>query len=166
VVLLVGAGIALWGVSRGGGHGAETGAGGPDSTAAAAPKPLIPAGFRSCDAELCPTEEMCWGGITDIAGRIVPPRRADCKEPHYVQTFAAIPLPGDIDLFNVDLDAVMKRADVKKACSRAFMQERSKDRKKTGGWTIDAWPIPTPEGSTTNYLHCVAGNGETTGSAF
>jgi hypothetical protein len=34
------------------------------------------------------------------------------------------------------------------------------------GRTIDAWPIPTPEGSSTDYLHCVAGSGETTGSYF
>jgi serine/threonine protein kinase len=166
VVLLIGAGIAVWGVTRGAGHGGEAGASGPAGNGSTPAKPLIPAGFRPCDAELCPTEEMCWGGIVNLAGRIIPPRRADCKEPHYVQTFAAIPLPDDVDLFNVDLDALPKRADVKKACSRAFMQQRSKDQKKTGGWTIDAWPIPTPEGSSTNYLHCVAGNGPTTGSAF
>ncbi|MEV6851639.1 serine/threonine-protein kinase [Actinoplanes sp. NPDC051411] len=166
VVLLAGAGIAVWGVTRGGGHGDEAGASTPGGTATSPAKSVIPAGFRRCDAELCPTEEMCWGGITNIAGRIIPPKRADCGEPHYVQTFAAIPLPDDVDLLNVDTDALLKRPDVKKACSRAFMQQRSKDQKKTGGWLIDAWPIPTPEGGSTSYLHCVAGNGPTTGSAF
>jgi eukaryotic-like serine/threonine-protein kinase len=160
-VLLAGAGIAIWGVTRDGAHGAEA-----DGSASTPAKPFIPAGFATCRAGVCPTEAMCWGGITDIAGRIIPPRRVDCARAHYVQTFAAFPLPGDVDLFNVDLDALNKRADVRKACSHAFMQERSRDRKKTDGWTIDAWPIPTPAGSSTNYLHCVAGNGETTGSAF
>jgi hypothetical protein len=46
------------------------------------------------------------------------------------------------------------------------MQGRSKDQNKTAGWAIDAWPIPTPEGTSDYYLHCVAGKGETTGSAF
>jgi hypothetical protein len=46
------------------------------------------------------------------------------------------------------------------------MQGRSKDQAETKGWTINAWPIPTPEGSSTSYLHCVGGNGETKGSVF
>jgi hypothetical protein len=109
---------------------------------------------------------MCWGGITDIAGKIVPPQPHDCKTDHYVQTFAAIPLPDDIDLFNVDLDGLLKRPDVKNACSAAIMQSHSEDPNKTKDWTISAWPIPTPEGSSRSYLHCVAGSGETRGSLF
>ena len=162
-VLLVGAGIAIWGVTRGDGNGKP---GGRGTTTSGPARSTVPAGFRACSAELCPTEPMCWGGITDIAGRVVPPRRLDCKQDHYTQTFAAIPLPADVDMFNLDLDGLMKRADVKTACSAAVMQGHSKNRAKTKGWTIDAWPIPTPEGSTTSYLHCVAGNGETSGSVF
>jgi len=162
-VLLVGAGIAIWGVTRDGGDGGRARASGPGAAPA---KSLVPAGFRTCGAELCPTEEMCWGGITAIAGKVVPPRRKACTEEHYAQTFAAIPVPDDVNLFNLDLDALMKRVDIENACSREIMQGRSKDRDKTERWTISAWPIPTPEGSGTNYLHCVAGHGETNGSVF
>lgn len=156
-VLLAGAGIAVWGVTRG---GDVKKADGNRAKAAA------PAGFRVCGTEFCPTEAMCWGGITDIAGKIIPPRRKDCKENHYMQTFAAIPLPADVDLFDLDLDALMKRPDVKKACSQAIMQGHSRKRDRTDGWSINAWPIPTPAGSGTTYLHCVAGHGETRGSVF
>ena len=166
VVLLIGTGIAIWGVTRGGDHGDGAGASGRGTTASSPAKSTVPAGFRACGTELCPTEEMCWGGITDIAGKVIPPRRKDCTEDHYMQTFAAIPIPDDVDLFNLDLDGLMNREDIKTACSAASMQGRSKDRDQTEGWTINAWPIPIPEGSNTNYLHCVAGNGETTGSVF
>ncbi len=83
-----------------------------------------------------------------------------------MQTFAAIPMPADVDTTDIDLDALMNRADVKKACSAAIMRERSTDQAATKGWTINAWPIPTPAGSSFNYLHCVAGNGSTKGSVF
>ncbi|HET9516166.1 MAG TPA: hypothetical protein VFO77_00420, partial [Actinoplanes sp.] len=122
--------------------------------------------FGTCGDGLCPTEQMCWGGITVIAGKVIPPRRKDCTAAHYMQTFAALPLPDEVDLSNLDLDAVLDRADVKSVCSRAAMQARSKDKDRTAAWTINAWPIPTPEGSSTHYLHCVAGNGETRGAAF
>ena len=164
-VVLVGAGIAIWGVTRGG-DGDRVGASGGDITASNPAKSPVPAGFRTCGTELCPKEEMCWGGITDIAGKVIPPRRKDCKQDHYMQTFAAIPMPDDVDLFNLDLDGLMTRKDIKNACSDAIMQRHSKDPDETKGWTINAWPIPTPEGSSTNYLHCVAGDGETKGSAF
>jgi hypothetical protein len=154
-------------VTRGvGDDGDQAGASGRDTTASTPAKSSVPAGFRTCGTELCSTEEMCWGGITDIAGRVIPPARKDCGKDHYMQTFAAIPMPDDVDLFNVDLDALMNREDVRNACSAAIMQGRSKDQAETKGWTINAWPIPTPEGSSTNYLHCVAGNGENKGSVF
>ena len=75
-------------------------------------------------------------------------------------------MPADVDLTNLDLDGLMNRTDIKTACSATLMQERSKDPTRTRGWTINAWPIPTPVGSTPTYLHCVAGNGATTGSDF
>jgi serine/threonine-protein kinase len=164
-VVLIGAGIAIWGVTRGADSG-KPGASGGETTTSTPAKSSVPAGFRTCGAELCPTEEMCWGGITDIAGKVIPPRRKDCGTDHYMQTFAAIPMPDDVDLFNLDLDGLMTRKDIKKACSAAIMQGHSKDQTKTKSWTINAWPIPTPDGSSTNYLHCVAGDGETKGSAF
>jgi eukaryotic-like serine/threonine-protein kinase len=162
VVLLAGAGIAVWGATRGDGTTPDRAA--PAGTAPA--QPAVPAGFRTCGTELCPAEPMCWHGITDIAGRVIPPKRADCAVPHYMQTFAAIPLPADVDLLDVDLNSLSKRADVKAACAPAIMRARSTDRDATAGWTIEAWPIPTPVGGTTSYLHCVAGKGETTGSVF
>jgi serine/threonine-protein kinase len=159
-VLLVGAGIAIWAVTRGDNPT------GRSTAASTLPKSIVPAGFRTCGTELCPTEEMCWNGITTIADKVIPPKRADCLGDHYMQTFAAIPVPADVNLFSLDLDALMKREDIKNACSVAIMQGRSKDRGKTAGWTINAWPIPTPEGTGTTYLHCVAGHGETRGSVF
>jgi hypothetical protein len=159
-VLLAGAGVAIWAATRGGDVRKADGNPGTRAKAAA------PAGFRVGGTEFCPTEAMCWGGITDIAGKIIPPRRKDCKEDHYMQTFAAIPLPGEVDLFDLDLDALMKRPDVKKACTHAIMQGHSRKRDRTDRWSINAWPIPTPAGSGTTYLHCVAGNGETRGSVF
>jgi eukaryotic-like serine/threonine-protein kinase len=163
-VLLVGAGITVWGVTRGG--GSKAGGSRPGAAVSIPAEAAVPAGFRVCGAELCPTEEMCWGGITLLAGREVPPRRLDCKVEHYMETFAAIPLPGDVNLFDVDLDGLMKRPDVKRACTPELMQERSKDQNRTKGWTINAWPIPVSAGGSTYFLHCVAGLKVMTGSVF
>lgn len=158
-VVLVAAGIAFWGINR----GKDVQASGPTETVSG---PAVPAGFTRCGAEYCPAEEMCWGGITLIAGREVPPKRLDCKTEHYMETFAAIPLPDDVELYDVDLDALLKRPAVKAACSRAIMQERSRDQARTKDWTIEAWPIPVPAGGSTYYLHCVAGSKVSTSSAF
>jgi hypothetical protein len=97
--------------------------------------------------------------------RALPPGRADCAEPHYWETFAAIRLPADA-VTDYDLSHLMNRPDVAAACSAGAVAQRSRDPAQTPGWRRDAWPIPADPYPV--LVHCLGGSpeGETPGAAF
>lgn len=169
-VLLLG-GVAAWGLTRGGGaagSGTTVGAG-EDPTLAAAPSAdavLRQAGFTPCGKAFCSVTPLCWSGLTDISGNAMPPAQIDCTDPHYWETFAAVRLPADADPVHTS-DALLKRADLRAACSAAVMASRSRHPSATRSWIRDAWPISLAGGGTW-LVHCLARSpsGESTGSAF
>jgi eukaryotic-like serine/threonine-protein kinase len=97
--------------------------------------------------------------------RPLPPGRAECTEPHYWETFAAIPLPAGA-VTDRDLSHLMERPDVAAVCSADTITERSQDPTHTAEWRRDAWPIPADE--YTVLVHCLGGalEGETPGAVF
>ncbi|PRX12028.1 serine/threonine-protein kinase [Actinoplanes italicus] len=120
--------------------------------------------FTTCGDAYCPVEPMCWGGMTANSGVPLPPRRVDCEEPHYWETFRAVPLPaGGV---TIDSDApLIERDDLAESCSEQAMTSRSVEPAKTRRWRRDAWPIPVGADTT---LHCIASapGGESTGGYF
>ncbi|GIF21471.1 hypothetical protein Ate02nite_42010 [Paractinoplanes tereljensis] len=160
LVVLVG-GIAAWGFSRDG-DGDSADAGPAIKASAGTGQAPVPAGFTSCGTGYCPAEPMCWGGFTSISGRAQPPARVDCDEPHYYQTYLAIPLPDGA--LEIRTDALMAQPEVAKACKPALLASRSSRPVKA--FTPDAWPIQLPDSRW--LLHCLAQStgGETTGSVI
>ncbi|HET9517990.1 MAG TPA: serine/threonine-protein kinase, partial [Actinoplanes sp.] len=67
--LLAGVGVTAWALLR---DTAEPQASGRSTPADSPARPGLPAGFATCGDGLCPTEQMCWGGITVIAGKVIP----------------------------------------------------------------------------------------------
>jgi serine/threonine-protein kinase len=122
-------------------------------------------GFAACGNAFCPTEPMCWSGLTSISGKAQPPAPVNCSEEHYWETFAAVRLPAGAA--DGRADELMERPDVAKACSAALMASRSKDPVATRSWRRDAWPIQRT-GDGVPLLHCLAGStdGETTKTIF
>lgn len=108
---------------------------------------------------------MCWHGLVQSGDNALPPGRADCTEPHYWETFAAVPLPADA-VTNYDLSHLMQRPDIAAACSAEALAQRSRDRAQTTGWRRDAWPVPA--GPYAVLVHCLGGSpdGETTTTTF
>ncbi|MFI5897703.1 serine/threonine-protein kinase [Actinoplanes sp. NPDC051513] len=151
-------------------RGTENGGHQGDPTVAAAgptapAKAAIPAGFTACGQGFCPSEPMCWGGLTAIGGNAEPPERVPCTEDHYWETFAAIAFPPGAA--EVRADELIDNAVVAKACTAKLMASRSRAPKVTSAWRRSAWPIQA-SGSTVTLLHCLAGStdGETKTAAF
>lgn len=131
----------------------------------AAPEPEVttPDLFTECETGWCPTEPLCWGGLVATSGVAVSPRRKDCGEEHFWETFAAVPLPaGGV---TVGEESLATRPETAAMCSAEFMATRSRYPAKTRSWQVDAWPIQV--GATT-MLHCIASGprGEVRGSHF
>ncbi|WP_433384005.1 serine/threonine-protein kinase [Actinoplanes sp. CA-142083] len=128
-------------------------------------KDAIPAGFAACGESFCPSEPMCWGGLTSISGGAKPPERIPCTEDHYWESFAAIPNPASAA--EVRADELIENADIAKACTAGLMASRSRNPKSTGAWRRAAWPIKV-RGGTVTLMHCLAGStdGETRTAAF
>jgi serine/threonine-protein kinase len=113
---------------------------------------------------LCPAEPLCWGGLNATGGRATPPPRdLDCAQAHTWETFAATALPPDVS--SSGEDELLRREDIKRACSKALLTARTRKPGGTNGWDVEAWPIEMP-GS--RLVHCLAtpGYGQATGSAF
>lgn len=186
----IAAGVAIWRSDRGGterpgaagdpgptGDPGQTGNQGPAGdqgagdagvtsvTAGPDGKP-VPSGFVACGDELlCPAEPMCWRGLVQQGDIALSPGRAECTEPHFWETFAAVHLPAGATT-DYDLSHLMERSDVVAICSAGRLAERSRDPAHTPDWRIDAWPIPA--NSYTVLVHCLAGSpeGETPGAVF
>ena len=133
--------------------------------AADKPDELVPDGFVICGDVLCPAEPMCWAGLVQQGDIALPPRAADCTEPHYWETFAAIPLPAGAETDH-DLSHLMDRDDVADVCSARAVADSSRYPEQTSEWNRDAWPIPAD--AYTVLVHCIGGSpeGESTGAAF
>ncbi|GLY94192.1 serine/threonine-protein kinase [Actinoplanes sp. NBRC 103695] len=158
VIAVLIAGVAVWQLKDPG----DSPATGP----AAAAGPRVPAHFVKCDQGWCPSEEMCWGGLVGLSGRAEMPRRAQCTQEHYWETFLAIdPPPGALDGNQTDL--IKTSPVVGKACTRAAMEARAKDRSQVKGWEVSAWPMQFT-GTTDTLVHCIAnsGRGEVKASVF
>lgn len=168
LVLLGGvtAGVTIWR-----GHSAEP-------TAADTPRQLsasqtsstssgkpVPEGFVACGNALCPVAPMCWRGLIQQGDIPVPPARAECTEPHYWETFAAVRLPADVST-NYALSHLMDRPDIAAVCSADAIAERSRDPARTPGWRREAWPVAADP--YTVLVHCLGGSpdGETPGAVF
>ncbi|MGN9811346.1 serine/threonine-protein kinase [Micromonospora sp. BQ11] len=159
-------GITAWQASRdtdrSAGSAAGAGAGQPSTapTDAAARA----AGFTSCGTALCPTSPLCWGGLTSISGKAMPPGRVDCAKSHRWETFAATYLPADA--VEGPQDDLMARADIAAACSASVLASRG-GTTNTTGWVRDAWPVQFT-GTDIWIVHCLAQpeTGEASGSAF
>jgi hypothetical protein len=165
VILLLG-GAAAWTATTKGGAKPTTAATKGDGQPATGAAPTeaaktAPAGFTVCGDAFCPTEPMCWGGPVVVSGKPNPPRRLECSEPHYWQTFQAVPAPDDEIIMKGDDDDPIKRPDMAAACTVEDMAARSKNPATTKGWDMSALPIPA---GTTPLMHCLVGspNGETT----
>jgi serine/threonine-protein kinase len=162
LIVLLGGGTALWQLRRD--SGAETPAGtGPartaTATATARTDPALPetalrqAGLETCGAALCPTEPLCWGGMTAINGKAYPPEKLDCTQNHVWETFAVIPLPAAA--VRVRPEKLTGNKQIAAACSAKVLRARSHDPAGTSDWVRDAWPIQLP-GTATWLLHCIA----------
>ncbi|MEH1013983.1 serine/threonine-protein kinase [Micromonospora sp. CPCC 206060] len=166
VTTLVG-GIAVWQLTGTGNRdGGQTAGADPTRPDNAVPTTqLRKAGLVACDAALCPTEPLCWGGLTSISGTAMPPRRADCTGEHSWQTFSATYLPADA--VDVPQDELLARADIGAACSAPVMAARSADPTATTGWIREPWPVKLP-GTETWIVHCMARpeSGKYSASAF
>jgi serine/threonine-protein kinase len=162
VVVLAGAGvgIGLWRHRPGG-----TAVAGPPGGQGAAAHGEIPKGFVACGDALCPKAPMCWHGLTQMSETPVPPRRSDCADLHYWETFAAGYLPADAGTAH-DLTTLMQRPDIAALCSADAMAAHSRDPAVTRTWRREAWPVQAD--AYTMLVHCLAGatEDETTGWAF
>jgi serine/threonine-protein kinase len=119
----------------------------------------------ACGTVLCPKRPTCWGGLTSISGKAQQPEQVDCAEPHYWQTFAAVPMPPGAA--GVRPDELMGRGDVAATCSAALLASHSGDPATTRSWKREAWPIQPAAGGAA-LLHCLVGSpdGESTGSVL
>ena len=173
-LLLIGGGVA-WIANRdtggsrnpGAANGnASPGIGSPGRPSAAPVEvALRRAGFTPCGKAFCPAEPICWGGLTSISGRAMPPQQVDCAASHYWETFAVIELPAGAA--DADPNALIRRKDVAAACSATAMASSSHHPDATRSWHRDAWPIQlSPSGIW--LVHCLARPpaAEATGSAF
>jgi eukaryotic-like serine/threonine-protein kinase len=161
--------LLIGGVTAGTLAGRDRGGSGAEPVAApsgASPGAAVPAGFTACGTAICPAEPLCWGGLTSISGKAMPPERIDCTQDHVWETFAAVPLAA-AEATTVRPEALMARADVAAACSSSAMASRSSDPDATRPWVRDAWPIELP-GSGGWLVHCMARPepGESSRSAF
>jgi serine/threonine-protein kinase len=122
-------------------------------------------GFVSCDGGFCPSEPMCWGGLTIPAGVGREPTDIDCSKPHFWETFAADYLADDAVYLRQD-ELMAERPEVARACGKKALADRSRRRSKTKGWDREPWPVQIDDD--TWIVHCMAGPppGERTGSAF
>ncbi|WP_433795795.1 serine/threonine-protein kinase [Actinoplanes sp. CA-252034] len=167
VVLLALVGVLGWGLLAKDGEGEAVMQVPSTSSAAVAGgqgQDWEPQGFVTCGDAFCPVEPMCWGGLTANSGLAVPPRPVDCAEPHYWETFRAVPMPaGGVRID--DADPLIERTGLAEACSAQAMTSRSSEPAKTRKWRRDVWPIPVGADTT---LHCVASapGGESTGGYF
>jgi hypothetical protein len=165
-LLLIGGGAIVWGILGDNDKGGATlmMPEGPGGQPGNQEQQWEPERFTTCGDAYCPVEPMCWGGMTANSGVPLPPRKVDCEEPHYWETFRAVPLPaGGV---TIDSDApLIERADLAEACSEQAMTSRSVEPAKTRRWQRDAWPIPVGADTT---LHCIASapGGESTGGYF
>ncbi|MEU4626572.1 serine/threonine-protein kinase [Actinoplanes sp. NPDC023801] len=164
-LLLIGGGAAVWGFLGGDDKAGATLLMPAESDPSRGPEQQWePERFTTCGDAYCPVEPMCWGGMTSTSGVPLPPRRVGCEEPHYWETFRAVPLPaGGV---TIDSDApLIERDDLAEACSELAMASRSVEPAKTRRWQRDAWPIPVGADTT---LHCIASapGGESTGGYF
>jgi len=162
LAVVVAGGVAAWALARGGGE--PTAAAGLTPPPGAAPAAEV-GGFTHCGTVLCPERPTCWGGLTSISGKAIQPEQVDCAEPHFWQTFAAIPMPAGAA--GLRPDELMGRGDVAATCSAALLASGSRDPAATRSWKRDAFPIQPPEGGAP-LLHCLVGSpdGESTGSAL
>jgi serine/threonine protein kinase len=170
VLLLLG-GVAAWTTSRDGGKpttggslagppaggGPSTGSGPSTGGGSAA---TVPAGFSACGDAFCPVEPMCWGGPVIVSGRPNPPRPLECSEPHYWQTFQAVPAPA-YEIIVEDGGDPIDKPDMAAACNADDLAARSKDPSVTESWDRSALPIPAGR---IPLMHCLVGSpdGETT----
>lgn len=140
------------------GNGRDTG-----ETSAAGQTAADPAGFLACGAAYCPAEPMCWHGLIVDAGRPGSPRPLPCTDPHYWETFLAVPLPaGEIILTG---ELLIAQADFAKTCSAEALADRSRTPRKTSTWKREAWPVKFGGGT---MLHCIVASpqGESTGTVI
>ncbi|GAA4936181.1 serine/threonine-protein kinase [Actinoplanes utahensis] len=156
-MLLVVGGLVVWGSRP---SGEEAAAVQPEATQSQQREPV---GFTACGGTFCPVEPMCWGGLVATSGVAAPPRRVDCAEGHYWETFAAMPLPAGGVM--VGGKPLIDSPHIGVACAEEVMAARSFQPDDTRGWRRDAWPIPVGEDT---LLHCIAGapGGESTGRFF
>ena len=170
VVLLVG-GAVFWRLTEDGNADAAAGPGGAGQDSGAANGSAVPAaalrqaGLAPCGEAFCPTEPLCWGGMTAINGKAFVPEQLDCTQDHYWETFSAILLPADA--VGVRPDALLKNRTIAAACSATVLRSRSKDPAGTAKWQPDVWPIQLP-GTATWLAHCIARppDGTSTTSVF
>jgi serine/threonine-protein kinase len=125
----------------------------------------IPAGFVPCGDALCPTQPLCWHGLTRIGDQGFKPGKAACTEPHYWETFAAGYLPADAGT-GAELGELIDRPDIQALCSADRMAAHSRDASATTDWTRQAWPIEAD--AYTVLVHCLSGSpeGESLGAVF
>ncbi|HWS35613.1 MAG TPA: serine/threonine-protein kinase [Actinoplanes sp.] len=158
-LLIVVGGVVAWEVVRQDGGVVAA----PETETETGQTATTPDLFTECETGWCPTEPLCWGGLVSNSGVASPPRREDCGEDHYWETFAAVPLPaGGV---TIGEQSLATRPDAAAMCNAEFMATRSRDPEKTRSWQVDAWPVPV--GATT-MLHCIASGpgGEVRGSHF
>ncbi|MDI6102409.1 serine/threonine-protein kinase [Actinoplanes sp. NEAU-A12] len=168
VLLVVAGGAVAWGISLGAGDNdavmRDPGQGQNQGQNQGQSQAREPVSFVACGDAYCPVVPMCWSGLVANSGVAVPPRPIDCSEPHYWETFRAVPLPaGGVTIS--DAAPLIERADAAEACSAAAMAERSREPAKTRRWQRDVWPITIGANTT---LHCIASapGGESTGGFF
>ncbi|MEU4426395.1 protein kinase [Actinoplanes sp. NPDC024001] len=151
--------------ASGGQPGGSTGAGSdgkPGESTGAAPEPVA-AGFVACGQALCPVEPLCWAGLTVSSGRAESPRPVDCAEPHFWETFLAVPMPaGGVKMTD---EPLLERAGLTGTCSAQVMTDRSRKPQRTRSWKREAWPV---EVGGETLLHCLGAPelGEATGAVF
>jgi eukaryotic-like serine/threonine-protein kinase len=172
VLGLVALGGGLW-VALGGRGGAADPGGRPSGSAAATGpgatlgpgSGVVPAGFVACGPVFCPPTPRCWGGLTIPGGVGREPRRIECAELHYWQTFAVAHLPSGAEFLRQE--RLMDRPDIAAVCSDAVLSDRSLDAAATQGWRREPWPVQVDPD--TWIMYCLAGpaeGGEWTGSRF
>ncbi|GAA2689674.1 hypothetical protein Apa02nite_045750 [Actinoplanes palleronii] len=120
---------------------------------ASAPATLAatPAGFAVCGDAFCPTEPMCWNGLTQNGAEAVTPSSADCGTEHFWETYLAVPLPDGPPLMRGD-QTLVERPEYAKVCTAAALADHRIGGKSATGWLRDAWPIPAGK---TWLLHCL-----------
>ncbi|KUL26185.1 hypothetical protein ADL15_38920 [Actinoplanes awajinensis subsp. mycoplanecinus] len=121
------------------------------ATSAPAGPAASPAGFAGCGDAFCPTEPMCWNGLTQNGAELVTPSSADCGTEHFWETYLAVPLPDGKPLIGGD-QTLLDRPEFAKVCTAAALADHRRGGKIATGWLRDAWPIPSGK---TWLLHCL-----------